>query len=377
MTDKWGNTMNWFKPLGVAAAGLALCGCVSSAGRAGAEPSAAVPAHNAGSTASAPIAPVATPGKPLLILNGQLDARPGQLVSLLLDGVGRTEGHDAVTAESRAFGKTVRLRWDKGDHAYGAVAPLAMTDRPGWYPLSVAVAGRTVATDRIQVVRSVRPSFTVGVDWRVARPGEPVALRFDDLYPGERGTDFTVRSPALPRPVRLVHDNLIDYYDPRAFSAVPALKPGLADGSYTFELYGPQGHRIAEKRLKVRAARPGDPDYLGKPHGPDFYDPGRGYPGQGHHEIRVRAGGRVGVIWHDAYPDPGEETRLTATSPAFVHAVRLHRDTSKGADGDSARYFDVATLRAGLKPGRYPVTIVSHHGRVTRTAYVIVTADRT
>ncbi|WEO97546.1 hypothetical protein A6P39_027970 [Streptomyces sp. FXJ1.172] len=376
MTDKWGNTMNWYKPLGVAAAGLVLCGCVPSAGKAGAEPNSAVTAHNAASTASTGSAPAGAPGKPLLILNGQLDARPGQLVSLLLDGVGRAEGHDAVTAESRAFGGAVRLRWNKGDSAYEAVAPLAMTDRPGWYPLSVAVAGRTVATDRIQVVRSVRPSFTVGVDWRAARPGEPVTLRFDDLYPGEFGTGFTVRSTALPGPVRLAHDNVIDYYDPRAFSATPTLKPGLAGGSYAFELYGPHGRRIAVQHLRVGAARPGDPDYLGKAHGPDFYDPGRGYPGQGHHEIRVRAGGRVGVIWHDAHPDPGEETRLTATSPAFVRAVRLGRDTSKGADGDDPRYFGTATLRAGLKPGRYPVTVVSHHGRVTRTAYVIVTAAR-
>ncbi|OLZ66693.1 hypothetical protein AV521_27180 [Streptomyces sp. IMTB 2501] len=368
--------MNWSKPLGVAAAGLALCGCATSAGNAGAKPSAPVTAHSAVPTAGTANAPATTSHKPQLILNGQLDARPGQLVSILLDGVSRAGGHDAVTAESHAFGRPVRLRWDKGDNAYEALVPLAMTDRPGWYPLSVAVADRTVATDRIQVVPSVRPSFTVGVNWRVTRPGEPVTLRFDDLYPGERGTDFTVRSTALPGPVRLAHDNVIDYYDPRAFSATPALKPGLGDGAYAFELYGPHGNRIAEKRLKVRAARPGDPDYLGKPDGPDFYDPRKEYPGQDHHTIKVRAGDQVGIVWRDAYPDPGEESRLIATSPAFTHAVHLGRDTSKGADGDDPRYFGTAGLRTGLEPGRYPVTVVSHHGRVTRTAYVIVTAVR-
>ncbi|MER6350799.1 hypothetical protein ABT186_02820 [Streptomyces sp. NPDC001634] len=308
----------------------------------------------------------------MLILNGQLDARPGELVAMLLDGVSRAQGHDAVTAQSPAFGAPVRLRWKDG--AYGAVATLAMTDKPGWYPLSVAITGQTVARDRIHVVPSERPSFTVTVPSSVARPGGPVALRFDDLYPGEQGTDFTVRSSALPRPARLVRDKLFDFYNPRAYSVQPELKSDLADGTYTFELYGPHGHRIAEQRLAVRASWPGDPDYLGKAYGPDFNEPRR-YPDSGHgHDVRVRLGGKVVVWWHDVYPDPGEETRLTATSPAFTQVLHLKRDDTKSADGDDPRYFNTATIRAGLKPGRYPVTVVAHHGRVKKTGYLTVTA---
>ncbi|WP_234376901.1 hypothetical protein [Streptomyces sp. TP-A0356] len=309
----------------------------------------------------------------MLILNGQLGARPGQLVDMQLDWVGGAQGHDAVVAQSPAFSAPVRLRWRNG--GYGAVATLAMTGKPGWHPLSVTIAGRTVASDRIQVVRSERPSFRLAAPSSAARPGETVALRFDDLYPGERGTDFTVRSAALSGPVRLVHDKLYDFYNPRAFSAKPELRAGLADGTYTFELYGPHGHRVAEKRLTVRGSRPGDPDYLGKAHGPDFYDPGTGYVDGGHgHDVKVRLGGRVAVMWHDVYPDRGEEKRLTATSPAFTRVLHLNRDDSKGADGDDPRYFNTATIRADLKPGRYPVTVVAHHGRVKKTGYVTVTA---
>ncbi|MEU1568710.1 hypothetical protein ABZ504_51955, partial [Streptomyces mirabilis] len=131
---------------------------------------------NAASTSTA------THRKPVLILNGQLDARPGELVDIRIDGISRTQGRDGVTADSRAFTAPARMRWQDG--VYWTVAALAMTDKPGWYPLSVTVAGHSVARDKVQVVRSQRPSFTVLASSRVARPGESVSLHFDDLYPG-------------------------------------------------------------------------------------------------------------------------------------------------------------------------------------------------
>ncbi|MGV9991621.1 hypothetical protein [Streptomyces sp. NPDC003374] len=359
--------MNWSRAVAVAAAGLVLCGCAGATSKAGGERQTASPTHTAATTAATP---GTAGGKADLILNGQTDARPGQLVHMMLYGVSRAQGGDAVSAQSPALRGPVRLRWE-GDH-YAALATLEMTDKPGWYPLTVAVHGRTVAHDRIQVVRSQRPSFTMPASGDVTRPGEPVWMSFDDLYPGERGTDFTVRSAALPRPVRLAHDDDTDFYNPRAFSARPTLKPDLPDGTYTFELYGPHGRRIAGKRLKVRASRPGDHDYRGKVSGPEFYDPGQGYSG-GAHTYRVRVGGRVALMWHDRYPDPGEETRLTATSPAFTGALHLRQDDSKGADGDDPRFLGTATVRSDLRPGRYPVTITAHHGRTKRTAYITVT----
>lgn len=364
--------MNWSRALAVTAGWLVLCGCATAGSAAGAAHTTAASAPAVHKSASAtPGGHRSTSGKPSLILNGHTDARPGQLVHMMLYGVSRAQGGDAVTARSPALGGTARLAWE-GDH-YWALAALKMTDKPGWYPLTVTVHGRTVAHDRIQVVRSRRPSFSLPASRDVSRPGETVWAGFDDLYPGERGTGFTVRSAALSGPVRLVHDETMDFYNPRAFSARLPLEPRLADGTYTFGLYGPHGRRIAEKRLKVRASRPGDRDYRGKASGPEFYDPAQGYSG-GTHRFRVRAGHQVAVMWHDEYPDPGEQTRLTATSPAFTGVVRLRYDDSKAADGDDPRFFGTATVRSHLKPGRYPVTVVTHHGRVKKTQYVTVTA---
>ncbi|MFF1542300.1 hypothetical protein [Streptomyces sp. NPDC058291] len=357
--------MNWFRTVAVTVTGLMLCGCATAASTEGA-------AQSTGPSANASAGSLGTmSGKPDLILNGQTDARPGQLVHMMLYGVSHAQGGDAVTARSPALSGPVALRWE-GDH-YWALATLKMTDKPGWYPLAVAVHGRTVASDGIQVVPSRRPSFTLPASRDVTRPGEPVWVGFDDLYPGELGADFTVRSAALPGPVPLVHDKNTDFYNPRAFSARPELKPALADGTYTFGLYGPHGRRIAEKRLTVRASRPGDRDYEGKAHGPEFYDPGQGYS-DATHKFQVGVGRQVAVMWHDESPDPGEETRLSATSPAFTAILHLRHDDSKGADGDDPRFFGTATIRSDLKPGRYPVTVVAHHGRVKKTEYVAVTA---
>ncbi len=358
--------------MAVTAAGLLLCGCANSASTGGAAQSTGASAHPAHRPASATDAgPGTTSGKPDLILDGQIDARPGEMVQMMLNGVSHARGGDAVTARSPAFSGPVRLRWDAGN--YWAQAALGMTDKPGWYPLTVAVHGRTVARDRIHVIRSRRPAFDISASGDVTRPGERVSLEFDDLYPGERGTDFTVRSAALPGPVRLVHEDSM-VFNPRDFEAWPELRPVLADGTYTFELYGPHGRRVAEKRLKVRASRPGDADYLGKTYGPEFFDPGKGYSGGTHNFRGIGAGRQVAVMLHDENPDPGEETRLTATSPAFTGVLHLRHDDTKGADGDDPRFLGTATVRSGLTPGRYPVTIVSHHGRVTNTEYLTVTA---
>ncbi len=328
----------------------------------------------AGTASAAPAQPERD--APVLLVNGNADARPGQLVDIALQGVGpHAGGRKGVTASSRALRGPVRLTWhrDKYSSGYDAVAALPMTDRPGWYPLTVAVGGRTVGRDVIRVVPSRRPSFRLSAsDARFARPGERLGIDFDDLYPGESGTAFTVTSPALPRPVRLTHDRSTDFYNPRAFSVRPLLPPGLKDGTYPFVLAGPRG-RITERRLTVRAARPGDPDYLGKARGPEFFgEPGS--PGDGTRPVdRVPAGGSVEVWWHDVYPDAGEDERLVATSPAFTAPVRLVHDESKGADGDDPRYIGTARVHSGLAPGRYPVTVVAHHGRVHRTRFLTVT----
>ncbi|PWI44227.1 hypothetical protein [Streptomyces sp. ICBB 8177] len=318
---------------------------------------------------------------PVLLVNGNYDARPGERVDVNVQGVDEAQGKAGVTATSHAFTGPAHLRWYHSAwvSGYDALVTLSPTAKPGSYPLTVSIGDRVVGRDRIEVSPRQAPRFTVaGVPGgQVVRPGQRISLRYDDLYPGQTGTDFTVSSRALAAPVRLRHDDTTDFYDPRAFSATAEVPAGTKDGSYAFTLTGPRGERAASGSLTVRAARPGDPDYLGKVSGPAFFAPS-GDPGQATtNGFTVHAGGKVDVLWHDAAPDPGETGSLTATSAAFAAPVRLAPDDSKGADGDAPRFYGTAAVRADLAPGTYPVTVVSHHGRVRRSESLTVTRPLT
>ncbi|WP_373300616.1 hypothetical protein [Streptomyces hiroshimensis] len=306
-----------------------------------------------------------------LLLNSAYDNRPGELVDIEVQGIGA--GGD-VTVSSPVFPRPVRLALrENGHHARPAIA---MTTEPGTYPLTVRAGGRVVAEERVEVKPSERPSFSVTSPGEVLRPGERLWMSYDDLYPGETGRSFSVHSPAFRAPVRLAHDpSSTDWNNPRLFSGAAELPPGTRDGTYKVTLYGPGGRVVDEKPLVVRAARPGDRDYVGRARGPAFYDASTetGPEGARTHGHRVPAGGTVTVLWRDRSPDPGEEERLTATSPAFERPVRLRRDDSKAADGDDPRYFAPARIRRGLEPGSYAVTVASHHGRVTKVGKLQVT----
>lgn len=312
------------------------------------------------------------PGGVQLLLNGAYDNRPGELIDIDVRGV---RGPGEVTVSSPVFPRPVRLAPYTQDGAghHGRPA-ISMTVAPGTYPLTVRAGGRVVAKERVEVKAAQRPEFLAGTPGDVLRPGERLALSFDDLYPGERGDVFTAASPAFTAKVRLTHDPAGGHWNnPRMFTAFAALPTDVKDGTYKVALSGPDGRRIDEKPLEVRAARPGDSDYVGRARGPAFFT-ASGRPDDARpHGHRVRAGGSVNVLWRDASPDPGEEERLMATSPAFERPVPLRRDDSKAGDGDDPRYYGPARVRAGLEAGRYPVTVISHHGRVKRTGHLVVT----
>ncbi|MFC5722721.1 hypothetical protein ACFP1Z_21360 [Streptomyces gamaensis] len=317
-----------------------------------------------------------------LLLNSAFDNRPGGLLDIDVRGL---PDEKDVTVTSPVFPRPVPLarydlsRHDSRDsregHGHHARPALATTVRPGTYPLAVRAAGRVVAEENVEVVPARPPEFRAGTPGGTLRPGERLWLAYDDLYPGESGTSFTVRSPAFGRPVRLAHDpGGADWHNPRLFSAAVDVPQDAPDGTYPVRLAGADGRVVAEKQVTVRAARPGDDDYVGHASGPAFFDAsGTPRPDRartdGH---RVRAGGAVGVLWRDEDPDPGEDGRLTATSPAFVRPVALRRDDSKAGDGDDPRYLGPARIREDLRPGRYPVTVVSHHGRVRKVTHLLV-----
>ncbi|MGG7569412.1 hypothetical protein [Streptomyces sirii] len=333
----------------------------------------------AGASGSAAADDGSRAGKKTQLLFQSDGERPGELVDLQVVGVATR--HEQVVVKSPAFAHAVRLAYQQDRMAepswgfgYQARGQIAMKAKRGRYPLTVEIAGRVVDRGRVRVVASPRPSFEVSGSLQGARPGESVGLFFDDLYPGKTGSSFTVHSKAFKAPVPLRHDDHGGYWNnPRMFEAVPSVLPDAEDGTYTVVLTGPDGRRIAERRLTVRAARPGDHDYKGKVRGPEFFGK-HGDPDESTRRFRVPAGGRMHVLWRDASPDAGEEKRLTATSPAFEEPVRLERDDSKSADGDDPRFYGLARIRFGLDGGSYPVTVVSHHGRVKRSSRLVVTA---
>ncbi|MEU1312989.1 hypothetical protein ABZ419_29405 [Streptomyces cinnamoneus] len=311
-----------------------------------------------------------------LLLNGAFGNRPGELIDIEVQGV-RDRG--AVTVTSPVFRHRVPLApHGPGGRAHHARPAVATTVKPGTYPLTVHAGGRVVAEDRVEV-RAPRPAeFRAGAPDDVLRPGERLGLSFDDLRPGATGDVFTAASPAFRSKVRLTHDPAGPHWNnPRMFTALVALPPDVKDGTYKVTLTGSDGRPVKERPLVVRAARPGDSDYVGRVRGPAFFT-AQGRPEAARaHGHKVAAGGKVNVLWRDSSPDPGEEERLTATSPAFERPVPLRRDASKAGDGDAPRYYGPARVRSGLAAGRYPVTVISHHGRVKRTGHLVVTGAAT
>ncbi|MFE7121692.1 hypothetical protein ACFU99_40310, partial [Streptomyces sp. NPDC057654] len=302
-------------------------------------------------------------------VNGAFEARPGEIVDIVVTGLengtagaGGTGGAGgagvrAVVVTSPVFPRPVRLSLavEGGQARYAAHEAVSLTAKAGRHPVRVDVDGRVAGHGRVRTVAAKRPEFRVVADRTGARPGERVGLSFDDLYPGERGTSFTVRSRAFRAPVPLRHDTGgLDWNNPRMFTAAPQLPSDVKDGTYEAELTGPDGRRIAGKRFTVRAARPGDSDYVGRGRGPAFFDRTSRPEAATTGRFRVEAGGIVKVLWSDMDPDAGEEERLTATSAAFDAPVPLRRDDSKAADGDDPRFYGPARIRPDVSPGSYP-----------------------
>lgn len=316
--------------------------------------------------------PAAADKAPPTISQAYAGPRPGEAIGIALLNYDRKPGVHLV-AESPVFAAPIRMDDPAAaTDGEGAKAPIPASAKPGSYPLVVKARGKVVARDTIEVKPPKRPSVEMD-DGGARRPGAKVNLYFDDLYPGETGTSFTARSTAFATPVRLAHDKE-SWNNTRTFNALGVpLRPTLRDGTYTVSVTDAHGRRKAGTRLEVRSARPGDDDYLGKARGPALFgDRGRLLDARDK-GFRIAAGRTVYVRWQDAYPDPGEEERTTATSPAFQAPAKLAFDVVKGHEEEDPIFWGPARVKPDLKPGSYPVTVVTHHGRVKKTGYLTVT----
>ncbi|EST34642.1 hypothetical protein [Streptomyces roseochromogenus] len=316
--------------------------------------------------------PAAAHEDPPTISQAFAGPRPGEAIGIDLLNYQPKPGVHLV-AESPVFAHPIRMDDPAAKvDGLGVKAPIPMSAEPGSYPLVIKARGKVVARDTIRVRPPERPSVEVD-DGRARRPGTRVNLFFDDLYPGENGDSFTARSPAFASPVRLTRGK-DSWNNTRVFSALNVPLPfTLHDGTYAIWVTDGDGRRKARTRLEVRSARPGDDDYLGNAEGPAFFGK-TGSPLRAQDKgFTAAAGTTMYVKWQDASPDPGEEERLTATSPAFQAPARLASDVIKGHEMDPPLFWGPARIKPGLKPGRYPVTVVSHRGRVTKNSYLTVT----
>ncbi|AKJ15442.1 hypothetical protein ABB07_36890 [Streptomyces incarnatus] len=312
-------------------------------------------------------------GDPPTISQAFAGPRPGEAIGIALLNYERKPGVRLV-AESPVFAAPVRLDNPAADTGgEGVKAPIPMSAKPGSYPLVVKAGSKVVARDTIDVKPPRRPS--IEVEGGEGRPGTRVNLFFDDLFPGETGTSFTARSTAFASPVRLAYDK-DSWNNTRTFKALDVpVRPSLRDGSYPVWVTDADGRQKARTRLDVRSARPGDDDYLGQARGPAFFV-NEGYVFSARDKgFRTAAGRTVYVKWQDAHPDPGEEEHMTATSPAFRSPAKLEFDVIKGHELDDPIFWGPARIKPGLAPGTYPVTVVSHRGRVKKTSYLTVTQD--
>ncbi|MGW2419472.1 hypothetical protein ACWC0C_09475 [Streptomyces sp. NPDC001709] len=316
--------------------------------------------------------PAAADQDPPTISQAYAGPRPGEAIGIDLLNYTRKPGVHLV-AESPVFAAPIPMDDPAGDTSVeGVKAPIPASAKPGSYPLVVKARGKVVARDTIEVKPPKRPSIDVD-QGGAKRPGTKVNLFFDDLYPGETGRSFSAHSTAFTSPVRLAHDKE-SWNNTRSFKALDVpLRRTLHDGTYAVWVTDADGKRKAGTRLEVRSAHPGDDDYLGKATGPAFFGEA-GYPLDARVKgFTIAAGRTVYVRWQDAYPDPGEEERMTATSPAFQAPAKLSFDLLKGHEGDDPLFWGPARIKPDLKPGSYPVTIVSHSGRVKKTSYLTVT----
>ncbi|MGW1805691.1 hypothetical protein [Streptomyces sp. NPDC002078] len=318
------------------------------------------------------VQPAAAGEDPPRISQAYADPHPGEAIGIDLLNYHWKPGVHLV-AESPVFAAPIPMDNQAGNTGgFGFKGPIPASARPGSYPLVVKARGKVVARDTIDVKPMKGPSIEVD-GGNPRRPGMTVNVFFDDLFPGERGYSFTAHSTAFTSPIRLAHDKK-SWNNTRTFNAfdVP-LRYTLHDGTYAVWVTDAGGKRRAEARLEIRSARPGDDDYVGQAKGPAFFGK-QGYLYDARAKgFTIAAGRTVYVRWEDAHPDLGEQERMAATSPAFQTPAKLTFDVPKGHEGDDPVFWGPARIKPGLKPGRYPVTVVSHHGRVTQTGYLTVT----
>ncbi|QRX90196.1 hypothetical protein [Streptomyces noursei] len=183
------------------------------------------------------------------------------------------------------------------------------------------------------------------------------------------GTDeVTVTSPALVEPVPLtpLGKGSVEFVQTDAPGTRHRIRGDIAPGTYPVTATS-HGRTVATARIAVVAEGSA---MIGR-----FVigDAKRPLPGDGDRSA-VRPGSDVIVVLTDRQPAAGE-TSLTVKSPLFDGPLTLREgedDPGCKCDDGSTLYGGRIAVRDDIPAGRYPMTVVSHHGQETTTRQVTV-----
>ncbi|MCS0600481.1 hypothetical protein NX794_04425 [Streptomyces sp. LP11] len=204
---------------------------------------------------------------------------------------------------------------------------------------------------------------------RLLEAGDPLWFSVRGMRPGWDRVEVT--SPALQEPITLVP---AEHGSARSAQVdAPGtdhrVRSGLRAGTYPVTATS-HGRTVATARLKVAAEGSAD---IGR----FVIGPADAVPG-GDTPASVRPGSDVRLVLTDLRAADREHS-LTVTSPVFDHPVTIRTDSPddpgcKCDDGGTV-YAGHARLRADVPHGRYPLTVISHHGRQTTRQHVTVAGD--
>ncbi|MFH8340476.1 hypothetical protein [Streptomyces sp. AM6-12] len=203
---------------------------------------------------------------------------------------------------------------------------------------------------------------------RLLAPGESLWFGIEGMPPGWDRVEIT--SPALQKPALLVpaKKGARESTEP-ADDGGPRIREGLRAGSYPVTATS-HGRTVATTRVKV----------IGEDAAEVFrfvIGPAGALPG-GTTPARVRPGSDIQVLLNDLRGDP-EETSLTVTSPVFTGPVTIRTgspdDPGCKCDDPGTVYAGRGRVRPDVAPGRYPMTVKSHHGKQTTTRHVTVAGE--
>ncbi|NUL02825.1 hypothetical protein HRW07_06085 [Streptomyces lunaelactis] len=208
-------------------------------------------------------------------------------------------------------------------------------------------------------------------DWDKVEVGGRVGVGITGMPPD--WDVVTVTCPALKKPIRLTPERQgasqsRQFPDSKGEDVRSDIAPGTYPATATSD-----GRTVATAQLTVTPEAPASISrFVAGPKG-GILGSGDSTP-----EVTVRPGGEIVVLLADGNPARKEDS-LTVKSKAFEGplTIRTESEDDPGCkcDDGSTVYAGHTTLRDDIPAGTYSLTVVSHHGKKTSSAQLVVSGE--